>query len=327
MSEPLPVGAGGAEGPAIDQRGALRLQLAMIAGNEPDGAFFELRYRHPRGGMRQAFQPIGRPDGIVDTIVHAGALTDVYASAAPRAREAGRADAIERVWCLWADCDGEASVKALDAFRPRPSMIIRTGSGPNVHAWWALRDPLTAEHARRANRRLAHHLGADMRSTDPARILRPAGTSNHKHDPPQPVVCERVEMRSFDAREIVGGLPDPPTAKRPTATVAQTSTARGHDSLLTIPASTYVPSLTGRPAGRDGKVRCPFHADGQERTPSLQVYDDPDRGWVCFGACDRGGSIIDFGALLWGIEPRGRGYHEIRRRLAVGLGIAIPEAA
>lgn len=314
------------ENDAIDQRGALRLQLAMIAGNAPDGAFFELRYRHPRGGMRQAFQPIGRPRGIVDTILHAGALTDVYVGAAPRAREAGTADAIERVWCLWADCDGEASVKALEAFRPRPSMIIRTGSGSNVHAWWALRDPLTAEDARRANRRLAHHLSADMRSTDPTRILRPAGTSNHKHDPPQPVVCARLEMRSFDAREIVGGLPDPPGTKRPLAADAQTSTARGHDSLHAVPASDYIPRLTGREVSRDGKTRCPWHGGGEERTPSLHAYPDPSRGWFCFG-CETGGSIIDFGARLWGIDPRGRGYHEIVERLAAALGVSLAEAA
>jgi len=38
--------------------------------------------------------------------------------------------------------------------------------------------------------------------------------------------------------------------------------------------------------------RCPFHAGGQERTPSFTV--DPDRKWYhCFG-CGEGGGIIDF---------------------------------
>lgn len=84
-----------------------------------------------------------------------------------------------------------------------------------------------------------------------------------------------------------------------------------------IPATTYVPLLTGREIGREGKVRCPFHGDGEERTPSLHCYDD-DGGWFCFG-CERGGSIIDLGAELYSIEPRGTGFHEIRRRLAADL--------
>ena len=77
----------------------------------------------------------------------------------------------------------------------------------------------------------------------------------------------------------------------------------------------FIPALTGREVGRGGRVTCPFHGDGQERTPSLQTYDDD---WYCF-SCARGGTIVDFGALLFGLEPRGSGYHQIRRRLAEDL--------
>jgi len=63
-----------------------------------------------------------------------------------------------------------------------------------------------------------------------------------------------------------------------------------------------------------GKIVCPFHEDTD---PSLHVYDET--GWSCFG-CGRGGTIIDLGAAMWNIEPRGKGYHEIRRRLQVTLG-------
>jgi hypothetical protein len=87
------------------------------------------------------------------------------------------------------------------------------------------------------------------------------------------------------------------------------------DPLRTISASIYIEILTGRVVGRDGKVRCPFHDDS---TPSLHAYNDPARGWRCFG-CHANGSIIDFGSLLYGIEPRGAGFHEIRRRLAADL--------
>ena len=39
---------------------------------------------------------------------------------------------------------------------------------------------------------------------------------------------------------------------------------------------------------------------------------------MCFAGCG-GGSIIDLGALLYGIEPRGRGFTDIRKRLAKDL--------
>ena len=52
--------------------------------------------------------------------------------------------------------------------------------------------------------------------------------------------------------------------------------------------------------------------------PSLHAYEDPARGWFCFG-CQRGGTIIDLGAALYRLEARGAGYREIRRRLAADL--------
>jgi hypothetical protein len=50
------------------------------------------------------------------------------------------------------------------------------------------------------------------------------------------------------------------------------------------------------------------------------VYQEPGRGWYCFG-CGRGGSIYDLAALLWltgqsqGMPLRGRQFIEVRRRL------------
>lgn len=47
-----------------------------------------------------------------------------------------------------------------------------------------------------------------------------------------------------------------------------------------------------KPRGRHHWARCPFHARGNERTPSLKV--DPARGsWWCF-ACAEGGDVLDF---------------------------------
>ena len=59
----------------------------------------------------------------------------------------------------------------------------------------------------------------------------------------------------------------------------------------------------------------------EDRRPSLHVYEQPGRGWYCFG-CGRGGSALDLAALLWlsgqsaGAPLRGRQFIEVRDRLA-----------
>lgn len=296
----------------IPQDIARRLLFAAIAGNEPAGGRLEVRYRmRDERGMGQCFHAAERAAALVETVRGLGAGSDVYVGAAPRRRNHGGAAAIERVWTLWADCDGPAAVDALRTFRPLPSIVVRTGSGANVHGWWPLREALTPEQARQANRRLAHHLGADLRATDPARILRVPGTLSFKHTPPAAVVCVRLELAVFVAGEVVGSLPDPP-APPPAAGTAVRAHDDVDDPLRAIPAYVYVPALLGAEPRSDGKIACPFHDDS---SPSLHVYDDH---WHCYG-CDLGGTIIDLGAALYKIEPRGRGYHDVRRRLAADL--------
>jgi hypothetical protein len=83
------------------------------------------------------------------------------------------------------------------------------------------------------------------------------------------------------------------------------------DALRAVPPALYVERLIGRRVGRSRKVRCPFHDD---RTPSLHVYEDPERGWYCFG-CGRGGSIYDLAALVWRRGTRGEDFLALRREL------------
>ena len=93
--------------------------------------------------------------------------------------------------------------------------------------------------------------------------------------------------------------PDPPAVPTP---------LRRHDDsrvewLRSIPAEVYVTRLTGQPVGRSGKVRCPLHADGRERTPSLHVYGG-SAGWYCFG-CHRGGDLFTLASRLVGVRALG----------------------
>ena len=66
---------------------------------------------------------------------------------------------------------------------------------------------------------------------------------------------------------------------------------------------------------RCGKVKCPFHG---EKTASLKVYDDPQRGWHCFG-CGSGGSVIDL-AMMW----YGEGYTVTVQRLNDDFNLGLP---
>jgi len=83
----------------------------------------------------------------------------------------------------------------------------------------------------------------------------------------------------------------------------------------------YVQVLTGLRVGRDGKVSCPFH--GEDRTPSLHVYEAPADGWYCY-ACARGGSIFDLAAEVFGLSTRGRDFTVLRRRLQ-GLPVVMEQ--
>jgi len=192
------------------QRVALRLQLAGFAGSEPASSYFEIRAKRT-GGMHQDFIPIGELDRAVAAATNLGQGADCFVGVAPRTCRRGSADAILRVWCLWADCDGAESLARLAAFRPLPAVVVRSGSEDSAHAYWPLRMGVAPGWAQRANRRLALALGADRNATDAARIMRPAGTLNFKHDPPRPVTCTRLEVDVF-----VHGRPGRrPSARRP----------------------------------------------------------------------------------------------------------------
>jgi RepB DNA-primase from phage plasmid/CHC2 zinc finger len=247
----------------------------------------------------------------------------VYVGCAPRTGGAGGLDAVARAWALWADCDTAESIAALQAFRPAPAILVRSGSGENRHAYWTLTGPVDVEAASDGNRRLAHALGADAGAvTSAATILRPPGTLNFKHTPPARVQGERVQpCRRVSARTLLAELPDPPTRSAGAVERRAVGDTDDDDVLRRVAPAVYLQALTGLTPGRDGKVSCPFH--GSDRTPSLHVYGDPAAGWYCYG-CQRGGSIDDFGAEVFGLATRGREFIELRRRLHAALAAWAP---
>jgi len=293
---------------------AARRYVGALFGGAPDGALVEVRFRVP-SGMGQRFHSVSLLGRLVESIVALSARTDVYVGVLPRRRRGGgRADVIERAAVVWADCDTGESVRALRAFRPWPGMVVAS-SGGNRHAYWFLTETASLEVVERTNRRIALALDADVRCSDPARILRPGGSVNRKRAVPEAVrllylaPAERVSVADLDRV-----LPAEPPPREPVIRPRRTRIGLG-DPLEKIPPPVYVEQLTGQHVGGSGKIRCLFHED---RTPSMHVYEDPQQGWYCFG-CGRGGSIYDLASLLWQRDTHGRGFIELQRELHARL--------
>ena len=295
---------------SVDGAAARRYAEALF-GRAPDGALVEVRFCVP-SGMGQRFHSVSLLGRLVESIVGLSARTDVYVGVLPRRRRGGgRADVMEKAGVVWADCDTGESVAALRAFRPWPAMVVGS-SAENRHAYWFLTEPASLEVIERTNRRIALALGADVRCSDPARILRPGGSVNRKRAVPDAVrllYLAPAERVSFGELDRV--LPPEPSPSEPVIRSRRPRIGLG-DPLEAIPPRVYVEQLTGQRVGRSGKIRCPFHHE--DRTPSLHVYDDPEQGWYCFG-CGRGGTIYDLASLLWDRDTHGREFVELRREL------------
>jgi hypothetical protein len=286
--------------------------VRAIFGAAPQDAFVEVRFRRSTG-MGQSFRRADAFNEIVSEVAAHARQRDVFVGVIPRRwRRGGRRDLVRDAALVWADCDGSRSVAALQRFEPAPSMVVASGTGSNCHAYWLLAEPIPLDVVESTNRQLARALEADVGSWDAARILRPAGTTNWKTEPPAAVRTVTFGCAArVDLPELRSGLPDvtePPARSAPRARALRSPRS---DPLLEIAPREYVERLSGRVVGRDRKMLCPFHDD---HAPSLHVFDEPARGWFCFG-CGRGGSIYDFAGLLWGRGVRGAEFLRLRRDL------------
>lgn len=284
----------------------------LIAGRETDG-WIELRwFNHATGHPNQEWYRCndwGR-DKAASEALRLSAHGDVFIGCAPRVeRGDGGKQNVARAWCLWVDCDTPEAAAKLAQFKPQPTLTIASGTGTNVHGWWSLAGPVPSRWIEKANRRLAHHLGADPRCAEVARILRPPGTRNWKHDPPAAVTIVGGNPGHVRLVEMVASLPDPP-ARRPEGNPAPRRVPTD-DPLLGISAQEYVPRLTGRDIDGKGYVQCVRHDDWR---PSLMCYADPKRGFYCF-QCGWGGTVYDFGSALYGIPTSGSAFVQLKERL------------
>ncbi len=149
-------------------------------------------------------------------------------------------------------------------------------------------------------------------------------------------IAQEVKRRRRNDRMIVGAI-DGVVADDPPATVPgvnwderwerRAEAARRHpqhvratydrdsDPLFDLALCDVWEEITGEPVV--GTVsRCP-NPEHEDRWPSCAVRA---RLFFCNG-CEARGSIVDLGAFVYGIEPRGFGFFQIRDRLLAELGM------
>jgi hypothetical protein len=288
----------------------LAAYLDLLAGAEPNGALLEIRVRHPeQQSMRRWFVEVGARQRLVTRLPRVAARADVYLGCAPRQKRTGTREAVNGGWVAWADVDGPDGARRLSSFTPEPTLIVASGSAGAAHAYWRLSQRADVVTVEELNRRLAHATGGDPIWAATS-ILRPPDTYNHKHDPPAPVRRIGGIGAVYEADQLRKELPPAPL---PPARSSRAPRIATDDPLLAIPPRVYVEYLLGVEVPRSGFVSCPLHVD---RTPSLKVYETPERGWMCFSArCRRGGSIYDLSGALWSLGTRGEDFLELRRRL------------
>lgn len=305
-----PPGRAGAPSASRPDAEQLTAYLDLLAGAEPSGALLEARVRHPaQQTMRRWFIEIGARQHLAAQLPPIAARADVYLGCAPRQIRSGTREAVNGGWVAWADVDGPDGAGRLSCLTPEPTLIVASGSPGATHAYWRLADRADVATLEELNRRLARATGGDPVWAATS-ILRPPGTYNHKHDPPAPVRRIGGIGAVYEADQLRKELPPAPL---PPSRSSRAPRSADDDPLLAIPPSVYVERLLGVEVPRSGFVSCPFHVD---RTPSLKVYEAPERGWMCFSArCRRGGSIYDLAAAIWGLGTRGHDFLELRRRL------------
>ena len=292
------------------QTDPLVVYLAVLFARARPSTLVEVRWR-AGSGMHRRFLPAGELDEIARVVLERGALTDTYVGVLPRWRLAGdRRSVVGDGRTVWVDLDTETAARALEPVDPVPALTVASGGPGHLHAYWSLARAVPPQVIERANRRLAWALGGDLASTDAARILRPPSTLHHRRGGELVRLVFPSADRPCQLGALVGALPDPPDPN----TFPRRATrrrGRGRDGLLAVAPERYVSLLTGQRVGASRKVHCPLHAD---QTASLHVYPEPDRGWFCFG-CRRGGTVYDLAAGIWGVEPRGDGFHALQTRL------------
>lgn len=164
-----------------------RTQLAHLFHDVP--GLIEVRCLHPSGDpslIRRDFFPAWDDPALLDFALPLAETHNVYFGVATRHERRGGKESCAWVGAVWAEVDFGSHpapwelIERVDAFR-WPTLLVHSGGG--VHAYWKLKLPVPADPADRIEGRLrgiCQAVGGDPAATDVCRVLRLAGTFNHK---------------------------------------------------------------------------------------------------------------------------------------------------
>jgi len=300
--------------------------VEVVAGRrQADGS---LRMR-PRS-KPERFPPAGEIVALVALVRrHRRAGEEVFCTPLTRRQpRSGKAGDVLPARVAWVDIDEPAAMEALRRFRPLPHLVVYSGSG-GAHAYWRLAQAIEGDQLEATNRKLAHHLGGDLGCTDRARIMRVAGSHNHKADAPCRLAYCNLATRPVPAPTLTAGLADPaPPPPSPSAAEIRRHRARmaADDGVHIAPPAYFAGLACVEVSDQGGHIPCPL-PDHTEQLASCMVYPDSGEGWWCYG-CQRGGTIYDLASLLdggtWGRGLRGEEFAEVKERVRHQLGLEAP---
>jgi hypothetical protein len=261
---------------------------------------------------------------------------EVFVGVTPRTRRQSNKEFVAESRFLWVDVDDPEELPLLWSFlRERPAhLVVMSGGSGGAHAYWRLAEPLPGhsldpatgeltEPIERFNQRIIHHLGrftddgarhggrrvfvgADRACADRSRVMRLAGTVNHKTGQHAQIAWADFALAGYDIEALVGDLSDMPHSKATGRGAARRrdrwGTASANDPFRAIPPSDYFWRIAQIEVPQYGNVRCP-HRDHSDLHPSCSVGLEL---WKCHGStCDAAGGIYDLASAVLG-GPTGR---------------------
>lgn len=300
-----------------------RLYLETLH-RDRDRGLIEVAYAERPPGKKPVWERRSEPERyphITETdrivqLVSAGrtARKEVCLGVVLRTEAKGTREAAGDSHLVWIDIDRPGELHRLWAWPCPPHALASSGRG-GVHAFWRLATPLPAlpreqKYVERANLRLDYQLAGDIQVRHRNCLLRAPGSINHKIGNWCHLLFADLHRPSYDARALVGSLPDPPpeftggssVRRVPRRTRRYAVSLHDEDPARHIAPHDYFRVLTNRDPSEYRFIQCPnpAHKGGQERTPSCEVYDTPEEGWYCWG-CGAGGSIYDLAAVMLGV--------------------------
>lgn len=113
---------------------------------------------------------------------------------------------------LWANVETKDSAWRASQFRPQPDLVLKMGASARRLLLWVLKNPITAEAAEDANRRIAYALHSPQKFAKPEtlRINLPGTFLRVGRSQPVPVLVTRLAESSHTAAAVVRGLKAPP---------------------------------------------------------------------------------------------------------------------